>query len=633
MLLGKMKRIHSHRSAWLAKTSAVLIGLLSLVGKEVRSDEEAHANGYEEPEITERDRRFWAFQPPEMPAIPEIPNARIANPVDAFLLEKLRESGIEDFASEAPPEVLLRRLSYTLTGLPPESKSRVRFLAAYERDPEQAWREAVDGFLDSPHYGERWAQHWLDVARFAETDGFEHDKVRSEAWRYRDWVIGALNEDVPFDRFVALQIAGDELEPESPETAVATGFLLAGPDMPDINLEEERRHSVLNEVTSAVGSAFLGLTMECAQCHDHRTDPISQADFYRMRALFESFVLPPKNKSLPVVFASRSSDRPESRLYVRGDFRRPGDPVQPGFPRVLLSEGEKVCVSEADSRVALANWLGEPGHPLTARVMMNRVWQHHFGEPLVGTPSDFGKLGDRPTHPELLDWLAVELIRESGSLKAMHRKILLSRAWRQSSRSETPNAPEWSGRLERDPDNQLLSRQNRRRLDGEAIRDTILTLSGRLSRKMGGPGVRPPLPPEVSITLLKNQWPVTEDVTEHDRRSIYLFARRNLRFPFFQVFDRPDANQSCARRQVSTTAPQALTLWNDQFVHEAAKDAADRLMRTSADGEIVEQAVRLFFGREPSQEEQAMFSEFLGEQSLAELCIALFNANEFVYLD
>ncbi len=588
----------------------------------VSADEES---GYTEPALSGRDARFWAFQAPRRP---EIPPGLAENPIDALLLERLREAGIPDFAPQAAPETLLRRLCHDLTGLPPTPGEMTAFLAAHARSPEKAWREKVDALLDSPRHGERWAQHWLDAARWAETDGFEHDKVRREAWRYRDWVIRALNEDLPMERFIALQIAGDELEPESPEAGVATGFLLAGPDMPDINLEEERRHQLLNELTGTVGAVFLGLTLECAQCHDHRTDPLSQADFYRLRAVFEDFSLPAKNQSVPVVYPSRTPAA-ESRLFLRGDFRRPGPAVAADVPRVLnLKDSGRV-----GDRAALARWLTRADHPLTGRVMVNRIWQQHFGVPLVGTPSDFGKLGDRPTHPELLDWLTTELGNRSGSFKAIHREILHSRAWRQASRAETDDARgDWSRRLELDPENRLYSRQHRRRLEGEAIRDTMLSVAGGLNLKMGGPGVRPELPPEVTATLLKDQWPVTADVTEHDRRSIYLFARRNLRFPFFEVFDRPDANQSCARRPVSTTAPQALTLWNDAFVRRMAAATGERLGAMPG-SERVPHAYRLLLGREATAEEVSLGEEFLASQPLETFVLALFNLNEFVYLD
>ncbi|MCB1230033.1 MAG: DUF1553 domain-containing protein [Verrucomicrobiae bacterium] len=610
--------------------SVVWLGGLNSAGAAEKSGDK----GYEEPGLSESDRRFWAFRPLMPSEPPVIRETAAATTVDAFLLDRFREIRIEDFAPEANPDTLLRRLSFTARGLPPTLEERRIFLARFARDPDKAWREEVDRQLDTPEYGERWAQHWLDVARFAETDGFEHDKVRGDAWRYRDWVVRAFNEDLSFQRFVALQIAGDELEPESSEAALATGFLLAGPDMPDINLEQERRHNVLNELTSAVGSAFLGLTMECAQCHDHRTDPISQADFYRLRAVFDDFALPPKSRSLPVSFPSKPTEVAKSFLYVRGDFRRPGVEVAPGFPRVLCDGSEDPREIFGDRRVALARWLTRPENPLTARVMANRIWQHDFGKPLVGTPSDFGKLGDRPTHPELLDWLAENLIK-SGSMKSLHREILNSRAWRQASFHSDPNADkDWSERLAVDPDNALLTRQNRRRLDGEAIRDAMLLTAGRLNSKRGGPGVRPPLPEEITTTLLKDQWPVTKDSSEHDRRSLYLFARRNLRFPFFEVFDRPDANQSCPRRQVSTTAPQALTLWNDAFVHRIAADVSERLRNGNPEtsGRVVA-AYPLILGREATVEEIELLGSYLASHSLEDFCLAMFNLNEFVYLD
>ena len=589
--------------------------------------------GYVEPELSERDLRFWAFQAPVRSEVPNIADAEMANPLDAFLLASLREKGVEDFSPSADPVTLLRRLSFDLTGLPPDAGVREWFLTTFEKAPESAWKDAIDALLDSPHYGERWAQHWLDVARFADTDGFEHDKTRADAWRFRDWVIRAFNDDLPYDRFVALQIAGDRLDPNE---AVATGFLMAAPDMPDLNIEAERRHNVLNELTSTVGAAFLGLTMECAQCHDHKSDPISQADFYRMRAVFEEFALPRKDQSLPSVFPVNVKAKGPGHLFVRGDFRRVGPEMTPGFPRVISGDSE----SSGVDRVALADWLTRPENPLTARVIVNRVWQHHFGEPLVGTPSDFGKLGDRPSHPELLDWLATELIRQNWSLKALHRLILQSRAWRQSSQLKNPQdaalAEDWANRLLIDPDNRLLSRQSRKRLDGESVRDTMLFVSARLNEKMGGPGIRPPLPAEVTETLLKNQWPVTEDLREHDRRSIYLFARRNLRFPLFDVLDRPDANQSCSRRLISTTAPQALTLMNDTFVQEMADGTADRLrklMPNDSAGQVTSAYVAII-GREPTIQELSRIEAFLADDnSLDQVCLALFNANEFIYVD
>lgn len=581
---------------------------------------EEHDSGtYEEPTLNRKDRDFWAFRPPVEPPVP----ASSDRPIDAFLLERLRKEGLPGFAPRADPRTLLRRLHFDLTGLPPAPDRVESFVRVWRNDADQAWREEIDRLLASPDHGIRWAQHWLDLARFAETDGFEFDKIRKDAWKYRDWVVEALNADLPYDRFLTLQIAGDLV---APAESVATGFLLAGPDMPDLNLEEERRHNLLNEMTGTVGAAFLGMTMECAQCHDHKSDPVSQADFYRLRAVFEELKLPEKNHSLPVSFPKRDSPAPR-HLYLRGDFRRPGPAMAPAVPAVL---SETASLEPDDNpRVALARWLTRPDHPLTARVIVNRVWQEHFGRGLVGTPSDFGKLGDRPTHPELLDWLAANFVKSGWSLKWLHREILTSQAWQQASRESEGDAF-WSGRLDLDPDNVLLSRQNRRRLDGEAIRDAMLSATGTLNPVRGGPGVRPPLPPEVVATLLKDQWVVDEDPAQHHRRSLYLFSRRNLRYPLFEVFDRPDGNQSCPRRHVSTTAPQALTLMNDPFVAEMAAALARRVDDAS---DPLARANQLLLGREATTAELDLAREFVNGQGLEAYCLALLNLNEFVYVD
>ena len=629
----KLEKSPGSPSRWLQGLGCLAGFGLGLV---VTMAEESADGPYEEPELSDRDRRFWAFRPPVGGNVPRIEDPRSRGPIDAFVVEAMTAQGMAGLAPAAPPETLLRRLAYQVTGLPPTEGELRHFLSAWEGDREGALEAAIDDWLSRPGYGERWAQHWLDVARYSDTDGFEHDKGRAEAWRYRDWVIDSLNRDLPYDRFVALQVAGDELEPENPGAWVATGFLTGGPDMPDINLETERRHNVLNELTGAIGAAFLGLTLECAQCHDHKSDPISQADFYRLRAVFDAFDLPKKNVSLPVIFPVDSKPGDPSHLYERGDFRRPGIEVAPGVPRILRAAGDSEKSEEPISRADLARWFSRPGHPLTARVMVNRTWGHHFGEPLVRSPSDFGKLGERPSHPALLDWLATRFVEEGWSLKWLHREILRSGAWRQASRipevSSGAERAEWEARLAADPENRWFSRQRRQRLDGEAIRDSLLAIAGRLNRKAGGPGVRPPLPPEVTSTLLSKQWPVTEDATEHDRRSVYLFARRNLRFPFFDAFDRPDPNQSCSRRYVSTTAPQALTLLNDEFVWEMAQEAAGDSSGESEEARV-RSAYRSILGRNPEAAEIALAAEFLESQPASRFYLALFNLNEFVYLD
>lgn len=615
--------------------------------------------------ITEEDRNHWAFQPIRAMAPPDvIDDSKIRNGIDRFVLSRLEADGLS-LMPAADKRTLIRRLSFDLRGLPPTPTEVQAFL---EDDSDSAYEDVIDQFLADPAYGERWAQHWLDVARFAESDGFEHDQVREDAWRYRDWVINSLNADMPYDEFVRMQLAGDELYPGDESKAIATGFLVAGPDMPDINLDEERAHTVLNEMTSSTGLAFMGLTLECAQCHAHKSDPVSIEDYYRLRAVFANMEFPEKNKQLSHVFLENDAEAPPSYVMKNGDFRSPGELVEPAFVRVVNPMGMRVQSSNAQSktsrrRLALAEWLTHPEHPLTARVMVNRLWLHQFGSPLVGTPNDFGILGDRPTHPDLLDWLASELIAGNWSLKDMHRMLLQSATYRQISR---PVDDSWKLAVEKDPGNRLYSRMNRKRLEGEAIRDAMLSVTGQLNPKMGGPGVPPPLPLEVAITLIKKQWEVSEDETEHRRRSIYLFTRRNLRFPMFDVFDRPDANASCGQRNVSTTAPQSLTLLNSEFSMEASRHLAGAIVEKCGGGDYqawIRQAYETLFSRRETDEERSAGLSFLDYQvgslkkedrqletlavpvgtsveidpyegaALVDYCLALFNLNEMIYLD
>ncbi len=583
-----------------------------------------------EPPITQNDRDHWAWRPLGRTTVPQPPQAkRLANPIDRFITARLQPYRL-GLAPEANRRTLIRRLHFDLLGLPPSAEA----VAAFETDPRpDAYERLLDSLLASPAYGERWAQHWLDLARFAETDGFEHDKIRPNAWRYRDWLIDALNADLPYDRFVLHQLAGDTVEAGD---ALATGFLLAGQDMPDINLNAERRHMVLNEMTSTVGSVFLGLSIGCAQCHDHKADPISQADFYRLRAYFEGSltfneqelgsnrgrgrVMAVGNKPVPTAFA------------VRGDFRRPGPVVPPAVPRIAQA---REAAATATDRAGLARWMSTPGNPLFQRTIANRLWQFHFVRPLVSTPNDLGKSGAQPTHPALLDWLAAELPRREWSLKAMHRLLLTSATYRQASRGE---GADWASRLKSDPDNRLFSRMNRRRLDGEALRDTLLTISGQSTQRAGGPGVRPPLPREITSTLLRNQWPVSKSVEDHHRRSVYLFARRNLRYPFFELFDRPDGTVPCARRKESTTAPQSLILLNSDFSLACAHALAKRLAKPD-ETKAVRELYGWLFQRQPDERELRLAKRFLAAQNgegvepMVKLALALINLNEFLFVD
>lgn len=704
-----------------------------------------------EPAISAGDREHWAFRPLRGVEIPAVrATAWPRNEVDRFILAQLEAVDLQPL----PPAdrlTYLRRVTFDLTGLAPTPDEQ----AAFQNDmaPDAAGR-LVDRLLAAPAYGERWALHWLDLSRFAETDGFEHDLVRPNAWRFRDWVIDALNADLPYDEFVRQQLAGDLLHPTDPLSAVATGWLLCGPDMPDINLQEERRHVVLNEMTATVGSVFLGLQIGCAQCHDHKYDPLSQADFYRLRACFEAanifrdHPIPtvaqqtqfdvlqktrgaasreldqqlasleslakqrlreknpdlqpsdkellealtaderkqhkqlkgqrdqlPKLPDLPAGRVLKEGPPQTCRLAIRGDFRRLGPPLPPGWPRVLQGTDTSTHpFPDQNPRVALAEWLTRPDNPLALRVAINRVWQYHFGEGLVRTPSDFGTMGTTPTHPELLDWLAAEFPRNGWSLKWLHKLLVTSATYQQASRPASVDwgadvrqsaQQSWQRSKAQDPHNKLWSRMNRLRLEGEAIRDALLGSSGQLNFNNFGPGIRPNLPAEMVSTLLSNQWPVTPDKTEHQRRSVYLFVRRNLRYPLFDAFDRPDTNASCPRRNRSTIAPQALILLNSEVSLEAARNLCDALLRQHPNSreQQIEGCYRQTLGRPPTAEELGIALDFLDQETrrlieaarptaelaiphslptnitpaaaaaLTDFCLAIFNTNEFVYID
>jgi mono/diheme cytochrome c family protein len=736
--------------------------------------------------ISEADRNHWAFQPIWRPAPPEVrgPKPKVQNPIDAFILAKLQAAGLS-LSPPASKTALIRRVTLDLIGLPPTPEE----VDAFVKDTSpQAYEKLLDRLLASPHYGERWGRHWLDLARFAETDGFEHDAVRPHSWRYRDYVIKSFNDDKPYDRFIREQIAGDELWPGDAEALTATGFNLLGPDMVDSSDQVQRRHNTLNDMTDTTALAFLGLTMGCARCHDHKFEPISQRDYYAVQAFFspaaiaretpiptpesraifdaamekysahpkvrelaeleapvraavfekkvaklspeaqvahrtppekrndeqENLVLEtlnkvkisdkdiadamsdgerarrralldevkklPKPPELPKAMTLTRGDKPaKTFLLNRGEYSQPQEEVAPGFPTVLNvgqasslfspanegthanKPGESRGIPSLDStplsRAALADWIASPKNPLTARVMVNRIWQHHFGRGLVATPSDFGTHGAKPTHPELLDWLASEFIARGWSVKQMHKLMMMSETYRQSSvlsaqssvlsgdhqsdaqrgikpLSTDALSTEHSARARAaDPDNKLLSHANRLRLEGEAIRDCLLAISGQLNPELGGPGVFPPIPKEV-IAGAKGGWPQNDRARDYSRRSIYIFARRNLRFPFLEVFDAPDNNLSCPARERSTTAPQSLTLLNADEVTVAAKLTEARLMKEAGSNDVrITLAYRLVLGRPPSAKEQELARAFLAQSPLHEFCRALFNLNDFVYAE
>ncbi|MEQ8856230.1 DUF1549 and DUF1553 domain-containing protein [Gimesia sp.] len=620
--------------------------------------------------LTESDRDHWAFQPIQKPALPEVKRSNWPRtPIDRFILAKLEAEGLQP-APDAERVTLIRRVYFDVIGLPPTPAEVDQLLSDKSAD---AYERLVDRLLASPRYGERWAQHWLDLARFAETDGYEHDKLRPDAWKYRDWVIKALNADMPYDQFVRWQLAGDVIAPDNSDARTATAFCLSGPDMPDINSQEERRHTLLNEMSSTVGSVFMALQLGCAQCHDHKYDPISTFDFYRLRAFFEPAVQPVKNRSVTTLAATDKKRKP-SHVMLRGDWRRPGPQVEPAFLRIANSDEQQIKSQKApQQRLALARWLTQKSHPLTSRVIVNRVWQHHFGRGLCASPSDFGLMGESPSHPELLDWLAAEFTETGWKLKSLHRLILTSRVYQQASSLQTQNVESvsveqrtaWKQSLKRDPDAALLSRFPRQRLDAEVIRDALLLISGKLSERTGGRGVMPPLPQELRATLLKDQWKTSPREEDHYRRSIYVFARRNLRYPLFEAFDRPDANNSCPRRGNSTTAPQALLLLNSESSLKSARELAGLIQDEagSSPRQQVTLLIRRALGRQPGKAELVELVQFLKSQreelrreqrtadqlllplgkqatkdpyagaALTDLCLAVLNSNEFIYVD
>ncbi len=620
-----MKRIYPWIVPWM------LIGAVGLTAEPERD--------FVEPPIVESDRQHWAFEPISRPDLPSV--QRTSWPmtgVDFFILSELEANNLGP-ARQADKATLLRRLKFDLHGLPPSAEE----LSQFENDlAADAYERLVDRLLSSPAYGERWAQYWLDLARYAETDGFEHDKVRRQAWKYRDWVIHALNVDLAYDRFVHQQLVGSE--GKDPKAEIATMFCLAGPDMPDINEQDLRRHDKLNEITSTVGAVFLGLQLHCAQCHDHKYDPLSQADFYRLRAVFEPSI-PQMKRDQPVHFLVRQSSSAPARFYHRGELKQPGAVVLPGVPRVAVPAGQSFECDPQSPRLGLVDWLFSDSNPLTARVIANRLWQYHFGRSLCENPSDFGVVAGGPTHPQLLDWLATELRRERWSLKRLHRTILLSATYRQASRGDGDGDIQWTQRVQRDATNELYSRFPRQRLQGEVLRDALLAVSGQLNRQIGGESVRPPLPQELLETLLKGQWTSNDNPADQSRRSIYVFARRNLRYPIFDAFDRPDGGASCARRDRSTTAIQSLQMLNSDLSLSAAKGLRDRLLaslETESPLQIQRLVESLFvraLARRPSGAEQTRFGDLLTaendmlEENLLTACLALLNTNEFLYID
>ena len=733
-------------------------------------------------EITPEQRSYWAFKLPVQAPLPAVKN--VTHPIDRFL-ESARAKKQLVAAPRADRRTMIRRAYLDLHGLPPSPAVVQAFV---DDNSPDAWTRVIDTLLASPRYGERWGRHWLDVARYADSNGFEQDYDRPNAWRYRDYVIKALNDDKPYHRFLKEQIAGDELDDKSDETLIATGFLRAGPRVLFREKDNpERRWDYVDDLIATLGRGTLGLTANCARCHNHKFDPISQKDYYSLAAALNGWIeievplAPPdqaeaykkankeidekiaplrdeiaaidkwyrdykksdyiksnypanvqravfkneaertpgeqllaaqvltggggnlteddiqylmtaeeqaarkqltlqieelnKQRPAPLPMAEIITDGdwrfaplgrgdetigcpkcrlpppdrpngtylhegpgtyepPPTHFLIRGDPDSKGSLMKPGFITVATYGNPPTELPRPDGRtsgrrLALAEWIGSTENPLTARVIVNRAWYHHFGRGIVSTIDNFGKMGEQPTHPELLDWLAVEFMNGGWSLKKLHRLIMTSEAYQMVS------AFDHGGNLKNDPDNLLLWRYRPQRLDAETIRDAILATSGNINLTMGGPAFFPHVPEEVLKTeQTKGRWDNQPDGPDVWRRSVYVYQRRSLPFPMFETFDHPDMNLSAGTRNVSTVPTQALTLLNNPFVVRQAELLAERIAK-EAPGDLAKQidlGYQYGLARTPTELERSLALATVKAGSLVDFTHVLFNMNEFLYM-
>ena len=585
----------------------------------------------------EEGRRHWAFQPLSNQPVPEVKRqAWPNNDIDRFILAELENSGLQP-SGEADRAALIRRVTLDLIGLPPTPEE----VEAFVSDPSPpAYEALIDRLLASPHYGERWGRHWLDLARYADTSGFHNDLDRPYAWKYRDYVIRSFNEDKPYARFIAEQIAGDEVEGANEQTLIATGFCRNGPSNDD-NMGKtpeaiaQYKADQMDDVISTASSVFLGLTLGCARCHDHKTEPLLAKDYYSLMAIFagtERLGLPSgakdgKDKKVAdpaklMALIEAKPEVPRTHIMLRGLAANKGEEVSAAVPVVLSAKPLAFPKPDKTSlrRRTLAEWIGSTENPLTWRVMVNRVWQHHFGTGLVATPSNFGVSGMKPTHPELLDWLAGQYIAGGGKLKPLHKLMLMSATYQQARSGQIP------------------------RMEAEVIRDAVLSVSGKLNTKLGGPGVKPRIRAELLDTSQRNKWPVLKtEGPEQWRRSVYIYAKRQLLMPSMELFDAPTTTDSCALRTHSTLPTQALVLMNDEFVEEQAGYLARRARAEAGDTlpKIIERLFMLTLSRKPTELRLRQALEFLHtreqasdkETALKDLSHVLLNSSEFVYIE
>jgi hypothetical protein len=549
-------------------------------------------------------QQHWSFQPIETP-LP--PTREASNPIDAFICAELSRHNLTP-APQADPATLIRRVSLDLTGLPPTSEEVQKFVAECQRltGSDLPYLRLVDRLLTSPHFGERWARHWLDMARYADSNGFLGDAVRPNAWKYRDWVIDAINRDLPFDQFTIQQIAGDLLPNPTINQITATGFHrnAALNTEAGVDKEEARFQNVADRVNTT-GRVWMGLTVGCAQCHTHKYDPITIRDYYSLYAFFNNTEDRDEVSTKAPALAEITQDRRQTYVHMAGDYARRGPDVMPASLSALPAlqdSGQREA-----NRLDLARWLVSPQHPLTSRVAVNHVWSKLFGIGLVSTPDDFGATGEPPSHPELLDFLASQFMRQGWSRKQLIRLMVTSATYQQS-------ADHRKDIVALDPLNRLLSRQNRLRLDAEILRDSALCASGLLTRNLGGPSIKPPLPGDIFDVGRSVKWEVSQS-NERYRRGLYILTMRSLLYPMLTTFDAPDAADACVRRERSNTPLQALTMMNDPVFVEAAQALALRVIR-EAPKDIDLRLRHLFFlvlNRPPQSVEIQRLSAFYHE--------------------
>jgi hypothetical protein len=582
---------------------------------------------------------WWSLKPVQRPVPPMVEHQeRVNNPIDAFVMSRLSSKQLS-LAPLADRRTLIRRLYFDLVGLPPTRQEIEKFV----NDPAQdAYAKLIDRLLASQHYGERWARHWLDVARYTESQGFEYDRFRPNAWHYRDYVIDALNSDKPYDVFAQEQIAGDAVnfsEPGQPPSSggiIATSLLVCGPwdqagnSQANVTQKMITREEELEDLVSVVSQTFLGMTVNCARCHSHKFDPILQADYYQMKAVFEGVRHGERQIDIGVTYAgTRKQPEPTHRL-VRGDVKLPAEVVRPTGLSIIKFPPSDLGLSEdapeAERRVAFARWLTDPNHPLTARVIVNRLWHYHFGRGIVESPNDFGFNGARPSHPELLDWLASEFVNEPQrwSIKKIHRMILMSATYQQSSILNEKAATI-------DADNTLLWRFAPRRLEGEIVRDAMLAVSDQLNRSVGGPSFLPFI-----ITRFNSDFYQPIDPLEADfqRRTVYRAHINSGKSVMLDSLDCPDPSIKTPSRRVTTTPLAALALMNNSFVLRQAHHLSERVKREAEGdtGKSIELAFQTCFGRSVKSDELQAAATLVAENGMESLCWALLNSTEFIYV-